>query len=117
MPAKRVRGKFSSTVGINGSIRLRPIELAHKAWFWNFASVNKPCLVSSSTMRPLRLLVLICLALWQCLAVYGEEFRLNNGDVLRGEAVSFNDDGLVVRLDIGGHSPRISWSKLTQETL
>ncbi len=40
-----------------------------------------------------------------------------NGDVVRGEAVSFNDDGLVVRLDIGGHTPRISWSKLTQETL
>jgi hypothetical protein len=68
-------------------------------------------------MRPLPLLVLICLVVWQCLGVRAEEFVLNNGDILRGEAVSFNDDGLVVRLDIGGHSPRISWSKLTQETL
>jgi hypothetical protein len=69
-------------------------------------------------MRPLRLLILVCLALWQCcLGSFAEEFRLNNGDILRGEAVSFNDDGLVVRLDVGGHSPRISWSKLTQDTL
>src|SRR5438874_10693195 len=69
-------------------------------------------------MRPLRLLVLISLAVWHCsVGLLADEFRLNNGDVLRGEAVSFNDDGLVVRLDIGGHSPRISWSKLTQETL
>ena len=69
-------------------------------------------------MRLLRLLVLIGFGLWQwSLAVPGAEYRLNSGDVLRGEAVSFNDDGLVVRLQIGGHSPRISWSKLTQETL
>jgi hypothetical protein len=69
-------------------------------------------------MRPLRLFILICFGIWQCsVASFGAEFRLNNGDVLRGEAVSFNDDGLVVHLEIGGHSPRISWSKLTQETL
>lgn len=69
-------------------------------------------------MRPLRLLLLtcFCLLLWPSVG-FGGEYRLNNGDILRGEAVSFNDDGLVVRLDIGGHSPRISWSKLTQETL
>jgi hypothetical protein len=69
-------------------------------------------------MRLLRLLFVLCLSLWVCAtAVLGDEFKLNNGDILRGQAVSFNDDGLVVRLDIGGHSPRISWSKITQETL
>jgi hypothetical protein len=77
--------------------------------------------IQFSIMRALRWLVFIttvCVGLWQCsLAVLGDEFRLNNGDILRGEAVSFNDDGLVVRLEIGGHSPRISWSKLTQDTL
>ena len=51
------------------------------------------------------------------MALLGGEYHLNNGDVLRGEPVSFNDDGMVVRLAIGGHSPRISWSKLTQESL
>lgn len=69
-------------------------------------------------MRLLRLLFVLGLGLWVCsTALLGDEFKLNNGDVLRGQPVSFNDDGLVVRLDIGGHSPRISWSKLTQETL
>src|SRR6185437_3062346 len=47
----------------------------------------------------------------------GAEYHLSNGDVLKGEAASFNDDGLVVRLDIGGFSPRIPWGKFTQETL
>ncbi len=59
----------------------------------------------------------IC-ALWLSLASgVGAEYRLSNGDVLKGEAASFNDDGLVVRLDIGGFSPRVPWGKLTQETL
>ena len=46
-----------------------------------------------------------------------KEFKLTNGDVLRGEVGSMNEDGLVVRLAIGGFSDRISWTKLTQETL
>lgn len=51
------------------------------------------------------------------LTVFSAEFRLTNGDVYVGEAASYNDDGLVVRLEIGGFSPRIAWGKLTQETL
>jgi hypothetical protein len=50
-------------------------------------------------------------------SIVGAEFRLTNGDVLKGQAASFNDDGLVVRLDLGGFSPRVPWGKLTQETL
>jgi hypothetical protein len=50
-------------------------------------------------------------------AAHGADFRLTNGDVYSGVASSPNDDGLVVRLDIGGFSPRIPWGKLTQETL
>lgn len=45
------------------------------------------------------------------------DFKLTNGEVIRGEAASFNDDGLIVRLNTGGFSPRISWGKLTQDTL
>lgn len=60
------------------------------------------------------LFVVLCL---NAAFALGEEFRLTNGDVYRGEASNFNDDGLVVRLDIGGFSPRIGWGKLTQETL
>ena len=52
-------------------------------------------------------------ALWLSIAAaMGAEYRLNNGDVLNGQAASFNDDGLVVRLDLGGFSPRIPWGKL-----
>jgi hypothetical protein len=50
-------------------------------------------------------------------SAFGADFRLTNGDVYRGEAVSFSDDGVVVRLEIGGFSPRVAWGKLTQETL
>jgi hypothetical protein len=57
-------------------------------------------------------------ALWLSIAAaFGAEFRLNNGDILKGEASSFNDDGLVVRLDIGGFSQRVPWGKFTQDTL
>ena len=59
---------------------------------------------------------LLALVLNLCTAV-GAEYRLTNGDVYRGQAASFNDDGLVVSLEIGGFSPRIPWGKLTQETL
>lgn len=45
------------------------------------------------------------------------EIKLNNGDILKGEAASFSDDGVIVRLEIGGFSPRIPWGKLTQESL
>ena len=60
--------------------------------------------------------VLVSLLLHLC-AAFGAEYRLTNGDVYRGEAISFNDDGVVVSLEIGGFSPRIPWGKLTQETL
>lgn len=58
------------------------------------------------------------LVLWlSFVSAQGAEFRLTNGDVFAGQAASFNDDGIVIRLDLGGFSPRIPWGKLTQETL
>lgn len=45
------------------------------------------------------------------------EYVLSNGNTLRGEAASMNEDGLVVRLAIGGFSERVAWGLLTQETL
>src|SRR5215510_10142024 len=59
----------------------------------------------------------LCAFLLSLVSAFAAEYRLNNGDVLKGEAASFNDDGLVVRLEIGGFSPRIAWGKFTQETL
>ena len=45
------------------------------------------------------------------------EFVMSTGDILKGEIASANEDGLVVRLNIGGFSDRISWARLTQETI
>jgi hypothetical protein len=59
----------------------------------------------------------LCALLLSLVSAFAGEYRLNNGDVLKGEASSFNDDGLVVTLEIGGFSPRIPWGKFTQETL
>lgn len=60
---------------------------------------------------------LLIVLLLNAIGAAAAEFHLQNGDVYKGEAASLNDDGLVVRLDAGGFSPRIGWGKLTQETL
>lgn len=69
----------------------------------------------------LRCLTLICLVCGVLLAASGvsvaDEIRMTNGDVYRGEPVSFDDEGVVLRLDIGGYSPRLSWARMTQQTL
>lgn len=45
------------------------------------------------------------------------EFKLTNGDILKGELARFSDDGIVVRLDVGGFSPAVPWGRVSQETL
>ncbi|MCL5097272.1 MAG: hypothetical protein M1608_07055 [Candidatus Omnitrophica bacterium] len=45
------------------------------------------------------------------------EFRLINGDIIRGELASATEDGLVAKLDVGGFSDRVPWAKFTQDTL
>jgi hypothetical protein len=46
-----------------------------------------------------------------------DEFRLANGNTLRGELASADEDGLVVRLEVGGFSKREPWVNFSQETL
>ena len=42
------------------------------------------------------------LALWLGVSsAFAAEYKLSNGDVYTGQAASFNDDGLIVRLDLG----------------
>src|SRR4030095_3431804 len=45
------------------------------------------------------------------------EFHLSDGTDFSGEGACATDQGLVFRLEGGGVSERISWAKLTQETL
>jgi len=49
--------------------------------------------------------------------IRADEFRLANGNVLRGELASADEDGLVVKLDVGGFSKREPWVNFSQETL
>lgn len=49
--------------------------------------------------------------------VVSGDFVLQNGNILRGELVDQNEDGIIVKRDVGGFSPRESWANLSQETL
>src|SRR5436190_23794994 len=46
-----------------------------------------------------------------------DEFKLANGNILRGQIASADEDGLVVKLDVGGFSKREPWINFSQETL
>ncbi len=45
------------------------------------------------------------------------EFHLANGNTLRGEIASADEEGLVVQRDVGGFSRREPWINFSQETL
>ncbi len=59
--------------------------------------------------------LVLCL-IWH-FGVFAEEFKLANGNILRGELASADEDGLVVKLDVGGFSKREPWINFSQETL
>lgn len=48
---------------------------------------------------------------------WARDYKLLDGSTLSGDISDGNDYGVVFRLDIGGFSKRISWSKFTQESL
>jgi hypothetical protein len=45
------------------------------------------------------------------------EFKLTDGNILKGDLASATAEGFLVKLDVGGFSERIPWTKLTQETI
>jgi hypothetical protein len=59
----------------------------------------------------------LLLAMLVAMGAAAGEYRLANGNTLRGEIASADDEGLVVRLDIGGFSRREPWINFSQETL
>lgn len=67
--------------------------------------------------RFLRLLLGLCALFLVTVTGWGVDFKLTNGDFYTGYAASITDDGLVVRLEKGGFSPRVGWGGLSQETL
>jgi hypothetical protein len=46
-----------------------------------------------------------------------EDYSLTDGIVMRGEAISFNEKGVVIKLDSGAYSDRIPWIRFSQEAL
>ncbi len=63
----------------------------------------------------LPLFLLVCLL--AAFSLSAAEFKLTNGDIYNGRVASATDDGVVFTLDSGGFTPRVSWPRLTQETL
>jgi len=45
------------------------------------------------------------------------QISLTNGDVLEGYVSDVDEDGIVVRVDVGGFSRRVNWMQLSQESL
>lgn len=45
------------------------------------------------------------------------EFKLTDGTSVKGEPVSFNETGMVLKVDDGSFSPRVPWFKLAPEVL
>ncbi|HKS36498.1 MAG TPA: hypothetical protein VJW76_04870 [Verrucomicrobiae bacterium] len=69
-------------------------------------------------MRRFQSLWCTVLAAWLSIgALWAGEFKLANGSVIRGELASADDDGIVVKLDVGGFSKREAWINFSQETL
>jgi hypothetical protein len=62
-----------------------------------------------------------CAGLWLCGLLGGvvraETLQLNDGQSASGDIVSFNENGLVLRLSDGKYSDRIPWGKFSQEDL
>ena len=69
-------------------------------------------------MRSRNLVAILCLLLGLLAPlVQAGTYRLNDGRVLSGDPISFNESGLIVREREGGVSARTSWDEFTQETL
>ena len=45
------------------------------------------------------------------------EISLTNGDILKGNVADVDQNGIVVRVDVGGFSRRANWMQLTQQSL
>ena len=58
--------------------------------------------------------------LWLCglLAAAGADtYPLTDGTSMTGDVISYNDNGVVFRLDVDKYSPRVPWTKFSQDAL
>jgi len=64
-----------------------------------------------------KMILLVGLAGWMMLPAQADEFKLTNGEVIKGRTAGPNEDGLIIALEVGGFSERIPWARFSQETL
>ena len=60
------------------------------------------------------------LGFWLCglfVAVGADTFQLTDGTSLTGDVISYNDNGIVFRLEVDKYSPRVPWTKFSQDAL
>jgi len=57
---------------------------------------------------------------WLCgllVAVGADTFPLTDGTSVTGDVISYNDNGVVFRLSVDKYSPRVPWTKFSQDAL
>jgi hypothetical protein len=60
------------------------------------------------------------LGLWLCglfVAAAADTFPLTDGKSVTGDVISYNDNGVVFRLDVDKYSERVPWTKFSQDAL
>ena len=65
-------------------------------------------------------IIWIILGFWLCGllgAVGAETYALTDGTSITGDVISYNDNGIVFRLDVDKYSERVPWTKLSQDAL
>jgi hypothetical protein len=60
------------------------------------------------------------LGFWLCglfIAAAADTFPLTDGTSITGDVISYNDNGIVFRLDIDKYSERVAWTRFSQDAL
>lgn len=84
----------------------------------NFLPITAALCYAKPVIRRLTIVLLLCLLHgWPTGHVLAETFPLISGEMLSGEPVSFNQDGIVVKKADGTFATRVGWTNLTQTAL
>jgi hypothetical protein len=71
-------------------------------------------------MSPVNKIFSTILGFWLCglfIAAAADTFPLNDGTVITGDVISYNDNGIIFRLEVDKYSERVAWTKFSQEAL
>jgi hypothetical protein len=71
-------------------------------------------------MSPVHKIFSTILAFWFCgllAAAAADTFPLTDGTSITGDVISYNDNGVVFRLDIDKYSERVGWTRFSQDAL